>query len=194
VLLLLANGFEELEAAAFTDVMGWSRSDGVQPVAVTVAALHATIRGTWNFTLIPDLQVRDVNVDDYAALAIPGGFEEAGYYADAYSEEFLAAIREFHHAGKWIASVCVGALPLGRSGILRDRTATTYRLSGSRRPDQLRQFGAKVMEADIVTDGRIITSCGPSTATGVAFTLLEKLTTAENRRAVQYAMGFAPEP
>ena len=35
VLLFLAQGFEEVEAAAFTDVLGWTKSvDGVRPVEV----------------------------------------------------------------------------------------------------------------------------------------------------------------
>jgi len=35
VLLLLANGFEEYEAGAFTDVLGWSRAFGNVPIEVT---------------------------------------------------------------------------------------------------------------------------------------------------------------
>lgn len=34
-----------------------------------------------------------INVDDYDALAIPGGFEEYGFYEEAYDEKLLELIR-----------------------------------------------------------------------------------------------------
>lgn len=34
------------------------------------------------------MHVSEVNIDEFDALAIPGGFEEAGFYEDAYGEDF----------------------------------------------------------------------------------------------------------
>lgn len=191
VLLLLSNGFEELEAAAFTDVMGWSRSDGLEPVDLTVGAIKDTLAGTWNLTITPQLVITSASVAEaFDALAIPGGFEEAGYYEDAYNPLFLDIIREFERAKKTIATICVGALPVGKSGILKDRRATTYHLCNSIRPNQLSAFGVKTEKKHLVVDNNIITSCGPSSALDVAFLLLERLTGRENRETVQRAMGF----
>ena len=131
VLLLLAKGFEEYEASVFTDVLGWSRECGDIPVKVTTAGRHANIKCAWNFTVVPEIMIEQVNVEDYDALAIPGGFEEAGFYEDAYHESFQRLIQDFDNKGKIIASVCVGALPLGKSGILLGRKATTYHLNNS---------------------------------------------------------------
>ncbi|MBP3887306.1 MAG: DJ-1/PfpI family protein [Cellulosilyticum sp.] len=129
--------------------------------------------------------------DGFDALAIPGGFEEAGFYKDAYSEEFLNLIREFDAAGKLIASVCVGALPIAKSGVLQGRNATTYNLGDGLRQRQLANFGVHVLkDQPIVVDGNIITSYNPSTAFDVAFTLLEMLTTKENCVHIQKLMGF----
>ncbi|MFP3380903.1 DJ-1/PfpI family protein, partial [Bacillus sp. SIMBA_069] len=88
--------------------------------------------------------VSELNVDAFDALAIPGGFEEAGFYEDAYSEPFLKVIREFERKGKIIASICVGALPVGKSGVLEGREATTYNLGEGRRQKQLSEFGVKL--------------------------------------------------
>jgi 4-methyl-5(b-hydroxyethyl)-thiazole monophosphate biosynthesis len=148
------------------------------------------VRGTWNFTVIPEMLLKDVIVQDFDALAIPGGFEDTGYYADVYSDEFLDIIRSFHSLGKPIATVCVGALPVARSGVLSGRTATTYHIDDSPRLQQLRSFGIDAVKQNIVINGNVITSCGPSTALDVAFTLLRKLTSQENYRRVKYAMGF----
>jgi 4-methyl-5(b-hydroxyethyl)-thiazole monophosphate biosynthesis len=190
VLLFLAKGFEEYEASVFTDVMGWSRDVGLNPVHVTTAGRRAQVKGTWNLLVIPEIQLSEVRVEEYDALAIPGGFEEAGFYEDAYHEDFLKIISEFHNAGKIIASICVGALPLGKMGILKNRKATTYNLLGSVRKEQLKAFGVNVQDQPIVVDDKIITSSCPATALDVAFTLLEMLTTKENCRQVKIAMGF----
>jgi 4-methyl-5(b-hydroxyethyl)-thiazole monophosphate biosynthesis len=128
---------------------------------------------------------------DYDALTIPGGFEEYGYYDQAYSSDTAGLIRAFHKAGKPIASICVGALALGNSGILEGKKATTYAMSGGHRQKQLAEFGAEVMaEEQVVVDENIITSCGPSTAVEVAFRLLEMLTDPESTNRVKTLMGW----
>lgn len=190
VLLLLANGFEAYEASVFTDVLGWSRALGDIPVEVTTVGRRPKLKCTWNFTVIPEIQINEVNVKDYDALAIPGGFEKAGFYEDAYNEDFLKLVRTFDEEKKIIASVCVGALPLGKSGILKGRKATTYHLLDGIRRKQLAEFGAEVLDQHVVVDGNIITSSSPATALDVAFKLLEMLTSKENCRKVKKWMGF----
>ena len=190
VLLFLNQGFEELEAAAFTDVLGWSRQLNEEPVEVVTAGLRSEIACTWNFTVKPQIQFNEINIDDYVALAIPGGFYDANYYDDAYDERFLGLIRSFNDAGKIIAAVCVAAIPLGKSGVLQKRKAITYDLNEGVRLDQLRDFGAKVTKRKVVIDKNIITSTGPSTAIAVAFKLLEMLTSKKNVKQVKKHMRF----
>lgn len=190
ILLFLAQGFEEYEAAAFTDVMGWSRTYGTEPVDLITTGLSAEIKCTWNFTVRPELDFVYVDVNEFEALAIPGGFENAGFYEDAYDERFLNLIREFESSNKIIASVCVGAMPLGKSGVLKGRNATTYDLLDGLRQNQLAEFGAIVKNQKVVTDRNIITSTGPSTAVDVAFKLLEMLTNKENADIVRNYMRF----
>ena len=132
----------------------------------------------------------EIDVSDFDALAIPGGFETAGFYEDAYDERFLNLIREFDKQGKIIASICVAALPVGKSGVLKDRNATTYDLLDGMRRKQLADFGAIIQDERIVVDKNIITSTGPSTALDVAFNLLEMLTGRENVDLVKKYMRF----
>ncbi|MFE4027004.1 DJ-1/PfpI family protein [Priestia sp. YIM B13551] len=190
ILLLLANGFEAVEASVFTDVFGWNKFEGDGTTELITAGLHPKLTCTWNFTVIPEMLVSDINVKEFDALAIPGGFEEANFYEDAYDERFLQVIREFHEAGKPIASVCVAALSLGKSGILEGKKATTYNHPTSIRRAQLREFGVLVQDDYIAVDHNIITSSNPSTGFDVAFLLLEKLTSLENVQQVKNLMGF----
>jgi len=191
VLLFLAQGFEEYEASVFTDVIGWSRVHGLVPVDLVTVGLREEIRCTWNLIVRPQLLFAEVRADDYDALAIPGGFEEAGYYEDAYDERFLNLIREFDAKGKIIASVCVGAMPVGKSGVLIGRDATTYDLLEGYRRVQLGALGVNVQDKQVVTDGNIITSTGPATGIEVAFRLLEMLTGRENTNQVKRFMRFS---
>jgi 4-methyl-5(b-hydroxyethyl)-thiazole monophosphate biosynthesis len=193
VLLFLAQGFEEYEASAFTDVIGWSRVFGVEPVNLITTSLRNEVKASWNLTVKSEIEFSKVNVNDYDALAIPGGFEKAGFYEDAYDERLSNLIRDFDKHGKIIASVCVAALPIAKSGVLRNRNATTYDLLDGIRRKQLAEFGAIVHDERIVIDRNIITSTGPSTAVDVAFSLLEMLTDKENVNAVKKYMRFVGE-
>lgn len=191
VCLLLANGFEAVEASVFTDVIGWNNLEGDGSTKLVTVGLRDTLKCTWNLTVTPELNIKDLNVDDFEALAIPGGFEEADFYTDAYSEDFLRIIREFDRQGKIIASICVGSLPIGKSGVLKGRDGTSYSLNDGKRQKELASFGVNVIpHKEIVIDKNIITSYNPSTAFNVAFTLLELLTSKENTDKVKRLMGF----
>jgi 4-methyl-5(b-hydroxyethyl)-thiazole monophosphate biosynthesis len=190
VLLLLAQGFEEYEAGVFTDVIGWSRVFGTEPVDLITCGLRPELKCTWNLTVKPEMGFDKINVNDFDALAIPGGFENAGFYEDAYDERFLNLIQEFDKQGKIIASVCVAAMPIGKSGVLKGRNATTYDLLDGLRRKQLAEFGAVIQDESMVIDKNIITSTGPSSGLDVAFMLLEMLTNSENVAAVKKYMRF----
>jgi 4-methyl-5(b-hydroxyethyl)-thiazole monophosphate biosynthesis len=190
VLLLLADGFEALEGAAFTDVIGWANTFGSEPIELVTAGLRPKLRCTFGFTVIPDVLIADVAVEGFDAVAVPGGFGTAGFYEDAYSEPLLELLRRFRKAGRPIASVCVGALPVAKSGILRGLRATTYHLGGGNRRRQLAELGARVVDEALVVDDGIITSTSPATAVDVALKLVELLTSKENAQAVRKLMGF----
>lgn len=190
VLLFLSQGFEEYEASVFTDVIGWSRAYGTRAVDLVTTGLRSEIKCTWNLTVKPEIKYDAIDPGDYDALAIPGGFENKGFYTDAYDERFLALIRDFDRQGKIIAAVCVAAMPLGKSGVLTGRKATTYDLLDGLRRKQLAEFGAQVQDESIVIDRNIITSTGPSTGLDVAFKLLEMLTDMENVNQVRKYMRF----
>jgi 4-methyl-5(b-hydroxyethyl)-thiazole monophosphate biosynthesis len=171
-------------------VIGWSRIYGTEPVGLITTGLRSEITCTWNLIVKPEIEFSKINMEDFNALAIPGGFEKAGFYEDAYDERFLNLIREFDKEKKIIASVCVAALPIGKAGVLKNRNATTYDLLDGIRIKQLKDFGAKIQNERIVVDENIITSTGPSTGLDVAFTLLEMLTTRENVKSVKKYMRF----
>ena len=190
VLLFLAQGFEAYEASVFTDVFGWSRDVGLEAVDLITTGLRSEMKCYWNLIVKPELPFSEINIEDFDALAIPGGAGEAGFYEDAYDERFLNLIREFNRRGKIIASICVAALPIAKSGVLNQRNATTWDLNNGVRRKQLADFCVKVQDEQLVVDNNIITSTGPATSLDVAFKLLEMLTSIENVNEVKTNMRF----
>jgi len=188
VMMLLANGVEPLEMSAFSDVLGWAAMVGDEAIELIDVGLQANIKTTFGLQLQPNYLLADVNLDDFDALAIPGGFEPSGFYDDALSEPFLEVIRHFSKAKKVIASVCVSAIALGEAGVLKGKKATTYHQIGGKRKQQLTQSGAVFIDQAVVVDDNLITSTGPGTAIEVALTLLEKLSSKNNANDLRKIM------
>ncbi len=190
VLLFLAQGFEELEASAFIDVFGWTRSvNGVKPVEVTVASLHRRVKAAHSLVVEPDCLLDEVDLREFSALAIPGGYHDRGF-TEAYQTEVLRAIRTIYDNGGIIATVCVAAKPVAKSGLLTGKEATTYPLDDGIHAKFLEEHGVKVVKRDVVVSDRIITSTGPGTAIDVAFKLLEMLNGRDDVEKVRKAMMF----
>ena len=148
----------------------------------------ATSNQKLNQRLIVDYVVDEIKVDDFEALAIPGGFEEYNFYTDAYNDKFSEIIKSFYEKEKIIASICTGAFPIAKSGILKGKNGTIY--NHPLRHETLRNMGVNVLNEPIVLESNIITSWNPSTAMNVAFLLLEKLTNKENTNLIKKKMGF----
>jgi protein deglycase len=100
VLVFLAKGFEIMEFSVFIDVLGWARNDYGHPLFVDTCGFTDRVVSTFNVTVIVDKTIGQISVDDYDALAIPGGFREFGFYEETYDERFLNLIREFNAKGK----------------------------------------------------------------------------------------------
>lgn len=189
ILLLLADGFEMYEASVFIDIIGWNKIHGNGLTELFSCGMRKHVKTSFNQELIVDYLLTQINIHEFEALAVPGGFEEYGFYNDAFDPSFSRIIRSFHEQKKAIVSICTGSLALVKSGILKNRNATTYQHS-YKRADQLVKMGAKFVNQPIVCDKNIITSWDPSTAVEVGFRLLERLTSVENSDCIRTLMGF----
>lgn len=165
VLLLCLNAFEMMEASPFIDIFGWARDDFGCDIHIVTCGYQKTVKSTF-------------------------GFQEYGFYEEAYDEKVLQLIRAFHEQEKAIATVCVAAFPLAKSGILKGKRATTYHLRGGYKRDELEKMGVTLGNEWFERDGNIITSSCPRTAPAVAFELLKILTTEEKMNQVKTAMGY----
>ena len=192
ILLLISQGAEILEVAPFIDIFGWNGIVGKKNTLLKTAGFHEVISNTWNLKLLPEinLQRSEIDVDEYEALIIPGGFGFKGYFEDMKREEFKEIIKKFMDKDKFVIGICTGVIPLGEAGVLKNRKATTYLYDNDRYFNQLIKYGATPLREEIVIDNKIITCSAPKNAIKVGFLLLKLLTDEENMKKVKYNMGF----
>jgi len=162
-LVVLAEGFEEVEAVASADVL---RRAGVR---VTIAGVtDLKVKGSRQICVEADMFLRNfTGIPD--AVILPGGF--AGAKNLAKSAEVAELIRKMDKAGKIIAAICASpAIVLAPLGILNGRKATCY-------PDCETDFFKNVVASKdrVAVDGNIITSQGPGTALEFALTIAAQL-------------------
>lgn len=192
VLLFLPHGFETYEAAAFIDVIGWNLVDGDGSTKLSTAGFTREVVSTFDQRMVVDYVFDEIRVEEFDALALPGGFVEYDFYREAYDERLLELVRQFDRAGKPIAAICVGALPIGKSGVLQGRRCTTYNQKDRIRQKTLAGFGAAVVNEPVVEADNVITCWGPAAGMEVAFRLLERLTDRKRTDFIREIMGFAP--
>ena len=191
ILLYLAQGFEDLEAVATLDVFGWTQyRKHLRKVSVTTAGFHQEVKSRFGLTINPDLLYPEIDPKDYRALVLPGGFHSHGF-DEAYDSKILRLAREIHANGGYIATMCVGVLPIADAGLLTGKEATTY--PHSRYHDnigRLKAGGAKVVDRHVVMDDRIISCDGPGSSLEVMFLLMECLLGAEMTQEVRRFMIY----
>ncbi|HYP91085.1 MAG TPA: DJ-1 family glyoxalase III, partial [Polyangiaceae bacterium] len=162
-LVLLAEGFEEIEAVTIIDVL--RRGE----VAVTTASLGGKhVKGSHEIVLEADALLSEISVDDFHALVLPGGPAAKTLREDPRAQ---AAIKRAAEAGKWVGAVCAGPTALETAGVLRGKRATAY--PGSPLPT------AQYVEEPVVEDGKVVTSRGPGTTMAFALKLVERLSSPE---------------
>jgi 4-methyl-5(b-hydroxyethyl)-thiazole monophosphate biosynthesis len=158
-LVLLAEGFEEIEAVTIVDVL--RRGE----VTVTTASLSGKhVKGSHAIVVESDVLLDAVNVDDFDALVLPGGPAAKTLREDPRAQ---AALKQAAAAGKLVAAVCAAPTALEAAGLLQGKRATSY--PGNALPS------AHYVEDRVVEDGNVVTSRGPGTTMAFALKLVERL-------------------
>ena len=162
VLVPLAEGFEEIEAVTIIDVL---RRAGVR---VDVASLGPTrVTGSHGITIEADLPIDEVNAADYDLIALPGGMPGSLHLRE--DPRVIRLVQELLAADKIVSAVCAAPSVLAEAGALEGRRATVHPSAASFLSD------AKLEDARVVRDGRIITGKAAGTAMEFAFALVEAL-------------------
>ena len=175
VAVILADGFEEVEAMSIIDVL---RRAGIETV---IAGLHeGRITSARKVNVVPDTTVAAVKADDFDMIVLPGGQPGTdNMNADARVKEL---IRDFSKKGKLVGAICAAPIVLAGAGVLQGKRVTSY--PGYK--DVL--SGAIYEEKPVVVDGNVITSRGPGTALAFALALVERLAGKDRAQKIREAM------
>ncbi len=179
VAVILADGFEEVEAIAVIDVL---RRAGIDTV---VAGLHdGHIASARNVKVVPDGVVDAVRVDDFDMLVLPGGQPGSdNLNADLRVKKLIT---DFSAKGKLTGAICAAPYVLANAGVLAGKRATSY----PSYKDKL--GGAAYEEKAVVVDGNVVTSRGAGTALAFGLAIVERLVSREKAEKVRDAMLIPP--
>jgi 4-methyl-5(b-hydroxyethyl)-thiazole monophosphate biosynthesis len=161
VLVVIADGFEEVEAVTPVDLL---RRAGAE---VTVASLSANLHvtGRSGITVHADTTLASVGEAKFDCILLPGGPGVSLLRADS---RVLERVRRQDAANGWIAAICAAPAVLLDAGVIRGRRHTAH-------PSVAREMPGSLQGERTVVDGRLITSRGAGTALDFGLVLVEKL-------------------
>lgn len=174
VLVVLAEGFEEIEAVTPIDLL---RRAGAR---VTTAALGPGIHvtGRSGITLHADSPLASVEATPFDCILLPGGPAVSVLRADP---RVASLLRLQHAAGRWVAAICAAPVVLKDAGILEGHRYTAhFSVAG-----ELTQI---IADQRVVTDRHVITSRGAGTALEFGIALVTALFSNEAALSLELAI------
>lgn len=120
LLVLLADGFEEVEALSVVDI---ARRAGLLCETCSIKE-SKKVRGAHGILVISDTNLDSINIEDYRALYIPGGSEGANNLKN--DPKVIEIIEVFNEDEKILAAICAGPTVLDRAKVLSDGEFTCY--------------------------------------------------------------------
>lgn len=195
ILVVVPDGADDLEVAPFVEIPGWTKViEDIERVDVKIAGWDEKVHMFHGLTIVPDLMIGEVRIDDYDAICIPGGWGGTKYFEQAHSPQFLDLLKAAHARGKLIATACNGILAVGEAGLLKGRKATAYTGESCEYCVEIRKriegYGAHWREESLVTDKNVISTIGPAVGAEDALRLMEKLIGAKAVRRIVSMMMY----
>ena len=160
VAVILADGFEEIEALTVVDVLRRAN------ITCHMVGFEDRVTGSHAIQVQAD-RVFDGDLSDYDLIVLPGGMPGSANLRD--HELLIAELQKCEQVGKKIAAICAAPIVLNRAGLLKDKGFTCY--------DGVQEQIADghYRKETVVVDGQLTTSRGPATALAFAYNLVEQL-------------------
>lgn len=181
VLVILANGCEELEAVTIIDLLRRAQID------VTTASLDngkdvMPLKASRGVVILADKTLDEAVKSDYDMLVLPGGLPGADYLDS--DKRVYSLLQKMADTNKFIAAICAAPKVLANACLLEGKQATSY-------PGVLEKMSlenTRLLTDNVVVDDKIITSRGPATAMEFSLSLIELLVGKNKRNEVAGAL------
>ena len=162
VAIVLANGFEEIEAVSLIDILRRAEID-----AVSVGLDEKCVCGTHGIELVADEILDDIKASEFSMIVLPGGLPGAENLAK--SEKLGKILRDFDANNAKIGAICAAPWALATAGVLKS-AYTCY--PGF---EKAVAHAGYTPSANVVKDQNIMTSRGPATAMEFALQIVREL-------------------
>lgn len=162
VAVLLANGFETIEALTVVDILRRAEvcCDTFSLDSMEVCTSHKII-------VKADKIIDNNDIKDYDCIVLPGGMPGAKNLKE--DSRVIELVKDFNEKGKLICAICAGPIVLAEAGITEGINMTCY-------PGFETELGnCNYKEEPIVSFNNIITGKGPAMAIDFAFEILKKI-------------------
>jgi protease I len=151
MLMLIEQDFEDVEV---TEPLKAFKDAGIQVTIAGNGSQITYIGKQKKAKFKPDTTADKVNVQDYDALFIPGGY---GPDKMRLHPPMVELVKEFHDARKIIAAICHGPQLLISAGVVKGHRMTSWPSVAI----DLQNAGAEWVDEAVVMDKEFITSRGP---------------------------------
>ena len=163
IAILLAEGFEEIEALTPLDMLKRAKLD----VFTVSISGEKTVTGSHGISVIADMTKDELCAANVDFLIFPGGMPGAKNLDESDLTDTL--IDAVSKNGGRFAAICAAPMILGRRGMLKGKTACCYPGFESE------LIGAKISYAPCVTDGNITTARGMGAALDFSLEIISQL-------------------
>ena len=161
--VLLADGFEEIEALAVVDLL---RRAQIYVGTVSIGEDYQ-VHGAHGINVQTEDLFEEVDFAEADALILPGGMPGTTNLKE--HEGVRKAVTDFAESGKVIGAICAAPTVLSDLGLLKGRRIACY-------PSVESEIqGAVIVKIPGVVDGNIVTSRGAGTAIDFALELITVL-------------------
>ena len=150
--VLLAEGFEEIEAVIPIDVLRRLEFE------VVTVSLGGKVSGSHGIIFDPDCLIDALDAAALDAVILPGGLPGAENLKN--SPQVINLVREMYNAGKIVAAICAAPIALAQAGIMKGKTCTGYPMALVKDALADANYTAEKVEHD----GNVITGKGPGAA------------------------------
>lgn len=176
-LIILADGFEEIEAVAVIDIL--RRAD----IKLTIAGLDTlTCTSARKLIVQADCTFESVQSTTFDAVILPGG--EPGTTHLENSALLPIFLKTHFEKSKILAAICAAPRILEKHGFLTGKQATSF-------PSTKEKMKSCIYRTDpVVVDQTIITSRGAGTALEFAYTLVDTLKSKETAQKLKETMVY----
>lgn len=121
VLIIYADGFEDVEAIATRDVLVRA---GIEVIDAKINDDEELVISSHKVALSGFKSLKNINVNDFEAIILPGGSRGVNNLLACLEVDRL--VKEFNNAHKLVCAICAAPMVLGKNGLLHNKPYTCY--------------------------------------------------------------------